>query len=126
MRIAVTTGEALVLLGARPAEGEGMAAGDVVNTAARLQAAAPVNGVLVGESTYRATRDVIEYQEREPVVGEGQDGADSGVGGRRRALAARHGLEQRDAAPLVGRARELERRSSARSTGRAASASRSS
>src|SRR4051794_28845626 len=57
VRIAVTTGEALVLLGARPGEGEGMAAGDVVNTAARLQSAAPVNGIFVGESTYRATRD---------------------------------------------------------------------
>ena len=56
VRIGVNTGEALVALGARPAEGEGMAAGDVVNTAARLQAAAPVNGVLVGEQTYRATR----------------------------------------------------------------------
>ena len=33
-----------------------MAAGDVVNTAARLQAAAPVNGILVGERTYRATQ----------------------------------------------------------------------
>src|SRR5436190_10862811 len=43
LRIAITTGEALVALGARPAEGEGMASGDVVNTAARLQAAAPVN-----------------------------------------------------------------------------------
>ena len=30
-----------------------MAAGDVVNTAARLQTAAPVNGVLVGERTFR-------------------------------------------------------------------------
>src|SRR5213596_518927 len=52
VRIAVNTGEALVLLGARPAEGEVMAAGDVVNTTARLQTAAPVNGVLVGETTY--------------------------------------------------------------------------
>src|SRR5438094_4223554 len=64
VRIAVNTGEALVLLGSRPAEGEGMAAGDVVNTAARLQAAAPVNGILVAESTFRATRDVIDYEER--------------------------------------------------------------
>src|SRR3954454_11968758 len=72
VRIAVTTGEALVLLGARPGEGEGMAAGDVVNTAARLQAAAPVNGVLVGEPTYRATRDAIEYVEHEPVVAKGK------------------------------------------------------
>ena len=44
VRIAVNTGEALVTLGARPSEGEAMAAGDVVNTAARLQAAAPLNG----------------------------------------------------------------------------------
>src|SRR5436305_5913257 len=72
VRIAVTTGEALVLLGARPGEGEGMAAGDVVNTAARLQAAAPTNGVLVGATTYRATRHVIEYEERTPVVAKGK------------------------------------------------------
>ena len=50
------TGEALVSLGARAGAGEGMAAGDVVNTAARLQSAAPVDGILVGETTYRATR----------------------------------------------------------------------
>jgi class 3 adenylate cyclase len=37
VRIGVNTGEALVALGARPVEGEGMVAGDVVNTAARLQ-----------------------------------------------------------------------------------------
>jgi class 3 adenylate cyclase len=72
VRIAVNTGEALVLLGARPGEGEGMAAGDVVNTAARLQAAAPVNGILVGESTYRATRGTIEYAEAAPVVAKGK------------------------------------------------------
>ncbi|HEX9093872.1 MAG TPA: adenylate/guanylate cyclase domain-containing protein, partial [Coriobacteriia bacterium] len=52
VRIAVTTGEALVALGARPAEGEGMASGDVVNTASRLQSAAPPNGILVDETTY--------------------------------------------------------------------------
>ena len=49
VRIAVNTGEALVSLDARPDSGEGMIAGDVVNTASRLQSAAPVNGVLVGE-----------------------------------------------------------------------------
>src|SRR5205085_11537929 len=53
VRIGVNTGEALVNLGARPEVGEGMAAGDVVNTAARLQTAAPPNGVLAGETTYR-------------------------------------------------------------------------
>src|SRR4051794_35029141 len=35
VRIGIATGEALVALGARPLEGEGMAAGDVVNTGAR-------------------------------------------------------------------------------------------
>src|ERR1051325_2226359 len=44
LRIAVTTGEALIALGARPLEGEGMASGDVGNTAARLQTAAPGDG----------------------------------------------------------------------------------
>src|SRR4051794_15733184 len=70
--IAVNTGEALVLLGARPAEGEGMAAGDVVNTTARLQSAAPVNGILVGEQTWRATRHTIEYTQRDPVTAKGK------------------------------------------------------
>jgi class 3 adenylate cyclase/tetratricopeptide (TPR) repeat protein len=72
VRLAVHTGEALVVLGARPAEGEGMAAGDVVNTAARLQSAAPVNGILVGERTFRATRSVIEYRQAAPVAAKGK------------------------------------------------------
>ncbi|HXZ75510.1 MAG TPA: adenylate/guanylate cyclase domain-containing protein, partial [Streptosporangiaceae bacterium] len=72
VRLAVNTGEALMVLGARPSEGEGMAAGDVVNTAARLQAAAPVNGILVGERTFRATRAVIEYRQATPVDAKGK------------------------------------------------------
>jgi class 3 adenylate cyclase/tetratricopeptide (TPR) repeat protein len=72
VRIAVNTGEAMISLGARPSEGEGMAAGDVVNTAARMQAAAPVGGILVGETTYRATRQAIEYRDAEPFVAKGK------------------------------------------------------
>src|SRR2546423_7833971 len=72
VRIAVNTGEALISLGARPESGEGMAAGDVVNTAARLQSAAPVNGVLAGEMTYRATADAIDYREADPVAAKGK------------------------------------------------------
>jgi len=72
LRIAVNTGEALVALEAQPAEGEAMASGDVVNSAARLQTAAPVNGVLVGETTYRATSHVIDYREAEPVLAKGK------------------------------------------------------
>ena len=73
VRIGIATGDALVTLGARPEEGEGMAAGDVVNTAARLQAAAPVNGILVGQSTYRATRHAIDYVQVEPVLAKGKE-----------------------------------------------------
>src|SRR6476660_6654053 len=73
IRIAVNTGEAVVSLGARPAFGESMVAGDVVNTAARLQGAAPVNGIVVGDETYRETRGVIEYEATEPVVAKGKE-----------------------------------------------------
>jgi class 3 adenylate cyclase len=72
LRVGVTTGEALVSLGANPSEGEGMASGDVVNTAARLQSAAPVNGILADESTYRATRQAIGYAEAPPVDAKGK------------------------------------------------------
>ena len=48
VRVGVATGEALVALDARAAAGESMVAGDVMNTAARIQAAAPVDGILVG------------------------------------------------------------------------------
>ena len=72
VRVGVATGEALVTLGARPSEGEGMAAGDVVNTAARLQSAAPVDGILVGERTYRATQREIAYRDAAPVTAKGK------------------------------------------------------
>jgi class 3 adenylate cyclase len=62
VRVGVESGEAVVALGARAERGEGMVAGDVVNTAARLQGVAPVGGVLVGPGTYGATRDVFDYQ----------------------------------------------------------------
>jgi class 3 adenylate cyclase/tetratricopeptide (TPR) repeat protein len=108
VRVAVNTGEALITLGARPAEGEGMAAGDVVNTTARLQSAAPVNGVLVGETTYRATRDAIEYREAPPVEAKGKEEPVhvwEALNAR-----ARFGVDVPHEArsPLVGRERELD------------------
>src|SRR5213592_4388735 len=72
VRVGVNTGEALVVVGARASEGEGLAAGDVMNTAARLQSAAPVDGILVGELTHAATRDVIEYRKAEPIAAKGK------------------------------------------------------
>jgi class 3 adenylate cyclase len=72
VRAAVNTGEALVALDAVAAHGEPLVAGDVVNTAARLQAGAPVGGVVVGEDTYAATRTTIDYRPAPPVVGKGK------------------------------------------------------
>jgi class 3 adenylate cyclase/tetratricopeptide (TPR) repeat protein len=106
IRTAVNTGEALVALGARPGEGDAMVAGDVVNTAARLQSAAPVNGILVGEGTYRATSHVIDYREAPPVEAKGK----SEPVNVWEAVAARSrfgsDVEQRLRTPLVGRERE--------------------
>ncbi len=73
VRIAVNTGEALVRLSARPESGEGMATGDVVNTASRLQSAAPTNGILAGEATYRATSERIEYRRHDAVDAKGKE-----------------------------------------------------
>ena len=108
VRVAVNTGEALVKIGARPAEGEAMVAGDVVNTAARLQAAAPINGVLVGETTCRATRDAISYREAPAVAAKGK--ADPIAVWEALEPVARHGLDVagRPHTPLVGRDREVE------------------
>lgn len=49
-----------------------MIAGDVVNTASRLQTHAPTGAVLVGEETYRCTRSVIDYAAVEPVMAKGK------------------------------------------------------
>src|SRR5207253_2976225 len=104
LRVGITTGEALVSLSARPDEGEGMASGDVVNTAARLQAAAPVNGILVDETTARATRDAIAYDEAEPVQAKGKSRPLSV-----RLARARFGVDVAHEArtELVGREREF-------------------
>jgi len=72
VRLAVNTGEALVSVAANPAQGEGMVAGDVVNTASRLQSEAPINGILVGEETYNVTRSAIDYEPADSVLVKGK------------------------------------------------------
>ena len=72
VRVAVNTGEALVSLDASPGEGEAMVAGDVINTAARIQSAAPIDGILVGEQTFKATERQIVYREAEPIEAKGK------------------------------------------------------
>jgi class 3 adenylate cyclase/tetratricopeptide (TPR) repeat protein len=72
VRVGINTGEAVVAVDARPEQGEGIVTGDVVNTAARIQGAAPVDGVAVSEQTYRATSRLFAYQPLAPVSVKGK------------------------------------------------------
>src|ERR1700720_783344 len=69
-RAGVLTGEAAVTL---RATGQGMVAGDLVNTASRLQAAADSGALLVGEPTMRAARQAIAFTALDPLTPKGKD-----------------------------------------------------
>ena len=106
VRIAVHTGEAIVRLDARPAAGEALAAGDVLNTASRLQEGAPVNGVVVGETTHNATRHLVDYAPVEPIRAKGKQApivAWEAIG----LSGLEIGLRPSSETALVGRQREL-------------------
>src|SRR4051812_41422223 len=105
MRVGVVTGEVAVTVGA---QGEGMVAGDAVNTAARVQSSAAPGRVWVNEQTRELTAAAVVYDERgwhelkgkaepQPLFEARQVVA--AVGGARRV----DGLE----APFCGRDREL-------------------
>jgi tetratricopeptide (TPR) repeat protein len=104
-RAGVVTGEVAVTLGAT---GQGMVAGDAVNTASRVQSAAQPGTVLVDEGTWRLARGAIEFLAPDSYELKGKANPVrlwqaqrivSGVGGSQRV----DGLE----APLVGRDTEL-------------------
>ncbi|MDP8905085.1 MAG: AAA family ATPase [Chloroflexota bacterium] len=104
-RVGILTGEAAVTLGAT---NQGMVAGDLVNTASRLQSVAAPGAVLVGEGTFRAASRAIAFVEageqalkgkQSPVAAWQALRVVAEVGGRNRSA----GLE----APFVGRADEL-------------------
>ena len=102
VRIGITTGPVLL----RFDSGGGVdGVGDAVNTAARLESAAPADGVLVGERTCRATAACIEYDEVAPVQAKGKS--------RPLAAAVALGTRRDDsdtaAGPFVGRSRERDR-----------------
>jgi class 3 adenylate cyclase len=72
LRIGINTGEALVRVGVSPGSGERFLAGDAINTASRIQSAAPEMGVAVGLTTWELTRSVFEYAELPPATLKGK------------------------------------------------------
>jgi len=104
-RAGVLTGEAAVTIGATS---QGMVAGDLVNTASRLQSVAPPGSVLVGEGTHRAASGAITF---EPAGDQVLKGKEAPVPAWRAiAVVARRGGEGRAATlepPFVGRDEEL-------------------
>ena len=72
VRVGVNTGEVLFAPVGPDSRRELTVMGDAVNTAARLQAAAPAGGVMVGEQTREATGADIEYEDTAPVLAKGK------------------------------------------------------
>jgi len=104
-RAGVLTGEAAVTIGA---VGQGMVAGDLVNTASRLQSVAAPGSVLVGEATERAASRAISF---EPLGEQALKGKAAPVPAWRakRVVAELGGTNRADRleAPFVGRDDEL-------------------
>ena len=106
VRIGVNTGEALVRVDARPDAGQGMAAGDVINTGARLQSAAAANTIVVGAQTFRATEQAFDYRELDPVEAKGKSEPVAAWEVLR--ARSRIAVERVHGAALVGRRREVD------------------
>jgi class 3 adenylate cyclase/tetratricopeptide (TPR) repeat protein len=104
-RAGVITGEAAVTIGA---VGQGMVAGDLVNTASRLQSVAAPGTVLVGESTQRAAAAAIAFEEAGEQLLKGKT-APVPAWRALRVVAERGGRGRADTleAPFVGRDDEL-------------------
>jgi len=106
-RAGVLTGEAAVTIGA---EGQGMVAGDLVNTASRVQASAEPGAVYVGESTRRTTEQTIVYEEAGAFELKGKEEPVSLWKARRVVSGLRGSLKSEGLeAPFVGRDSELRR-----------------
>ena len=104
-RAAVMTGEAAVTLGA---VGQGMVAGDLVNTASRLQSMAPPGAVLVGDSVRRLTEASTVYEDFGSHELKGRD-EPVHAWHALRVVSARGGAQRSSSLepPFVGRDREL-------------------
>ncbi len=105
VRIGINTGP--VLFAAGSGDRDDAVTGDAVNTAARLQAAAPANGVVVGEATYAATGRLFRFEALPAITAKGK--AEPVPLWRPLAPIARPvtALGRAESAPFVGRDLEL-------------------
>jgi class 3 adenylate cyclase/tetratricopeptide (TPR) repeat protein len=106
LHIGVNTGEVMAGLVGSGDRREYAVMGDVTNTAARLQSAAPPGTILVGEATYLATTHCIDYEPVDAIEAKGKQDPVAAW----RALAATAGPAERPTStgPLVGREAQLE------------------
>jgi class 3 adenylate cyclase/tetratricopeptide (TPR) repeat protein len=103
LRTALNTGE---VIAGDPSSGQTLVTGDAVNTAARLEQAAPAGAVLIGEPTYRMVLDAVEVEPVESITARGKAEPIAAY----RLLSVVPGTPVRTrrlASPLVGRKEEL-------------------
>jgi tetratricopeptide (TPR) repeat protein len=105
-RVGVATGEALVDVAAARDGGQAIVAGDVVNTASRMQSVAPPGGVLVCGNTYALTKDAIRYDEQPPVTLRGRS-SPTEVWLALAPVRRQHLDRELDSTPLIDREHEL-------------------
>jgi class 3 adenylate cyclase/tetratricopeptide (TPR) repeat protein len=101
-RTGVNTGE---VVAGDPTTGQRLVTGDTVNTAARLEQAAPPSDVLVGEATYRLVRHAVDVEPVEPLELKGK--AERVPAYRLISVREAESVERRHDSPLVGRTAEL-------------------
>ena len=102
-RTGVNTGE--VVTTDDPTRDQKMATGDAVNVTARLEAAAPVNEILIGEVTYRLVRDAVEAEPVEPLTLKGKSQPVPAY--KLISVYGEDGNVRRHEMPVVGREKEL-------------------
>jgi class 3 adenylate cyclase/tetratricopeptide (TPR) repeat protein len=101
-RTGVNTGE---VVAGDVTSGQRLVTGDTVNTAARLEQAAPTGEVLIGEATYRLVRHAVDVEPVDPLELKGK--AERVPAYRLVSAREAESVERRHDSPLVGRAREL-------------------
>jgi class 3 adenylate cyclase len=106
VRIGINTGEVIFAPVGPDGRREFTVMGDTVNTAARLQAAAPPEGVLLGEATHAACVHAIACEAMEPILAKGKE-APLRVW-LARGITSAPAERPLSAAPFIGRDAELE------------------